>query len=53
MDICRRYNLTYIGLLADNDRILGEYSFEYIKKLILGENCQVIFPKYNTETKTN
>lgn len=45
-----RYNLTYIGLLADDNRVLGETSFNYIKKLIKGENCQVIFPKYNMET---
>ena len=45
-----RYNLTYIGLLADNNRVLGKDSFEYIKRLIQGDNCQVIFPEYNTET---
>lgn len=41
-----RYNLTYIGLLADKDRKLSQLSMEYIQRLIKGEKCEVNFPKY-------
>jgi hypothetical protein len=41
-----RYNSTYIGLLADTDRQLTDYSWDYINNLIMGGNCQVIFPQF-------
>lgn len=37
----------YIGLLADNNRVLTEYSFNYILRLLFREPCGYIFNKKN------